>query len=263
MTITDDSSRSLGKNSNRLPHGGSVLVSSFTSPLDALYLAAIFDPIFTRSFPESRQVQQISLFTAMLDAFSLTKKDPPITSSRLVDVATILKENPDRCIAIFPECTTSNGRGILPFSPSVITVPERYKIFPVSLRYTPADVTTPLPGSYLLFLWNLCSQPTHTIRVRIAEALNNTSLAVTLSPIKKAKQPVRRASYETNFLDGLHPKQVNGNGDIDHDVVVTPDEQEVLNKIADALARLGRSKRVGLGVEDKSKFVRVFNKQRR
>ncbi|KAF2154803.1 hypothetical protein K461DRAFT_275962 [Myriangium duriaei CBS 260.36] len=254
---------SLGRNSGRLPHAGSVIASSYTSPIDALYLAAIFDPLFTRSFPGTKQVQQISLWQAMLDALLLTPKDPPILgSAHLVDVATILKENPDRCVAVFPECTTSNGRGILPFSPSILTVPEKRKIFPVSLRYTPADITTPVPGSYITFLWNLCSRPTHTIRVRIAEATYNTSLSPSLSAASKEMQPVRRPSYETNFLDELQARIKQSNGNVDRIDELSAEEVEVLDRIGEALARLGRVKRVGLGVEDKTKFVRVWSKRR-
>ena len=121
------------------------------------------------------------------------------------------------------------------------------KIFPVSLRYTPADITTPLPGHYLGFLWRLCSRPTHTIRVRIAEPTYNTA----------APKPVRRTSYETNFLDDLltdrRQPQQNGLADGEH---------EVLDRVADALARLGRIKRVGLGVDEKAAFVKVWAKRR-
>lgn len=40
-------------------------------------------------------------------------------------------------------------------------------------------------------------------------------------------------------------------------------EKRVLNKVAEALARLGRVKRVGLGVKDKNEFVQAWTKQRR
>lgn len=235
-----------------------MIVSSYTSPIDALYLAAIFDPLFTRSFPGIKQVQQISLWQAMLDALSPPSSDPPI-GSRLVDMPTLLKENSDQCIAIFPECTTSNGRGILPFSPSVLGVPEKVKIFPVSLRYTPADITTPVPGTYFTFLWNLCSRPTHTIRVRIAEATHNTSIAQS----RKEMQSGRRGSYETNFLDTLQATPTKQNGrNPDRDITLSTSESEVLDNVGEALARLGRVKRVGLSVEDKEKFVQVWSKRR-
>ncbi|KAF4548752.1 Hypothetical protein D9617_25g060820 [Elsinoe fawcettii] len=246
----------LGKNSSRIPHPGSVVAPSFTSPFDALYLAAIFDPLFTRSFPDTRQVQQITLWQAIFDAFSLTPKDPPI-GTRLVDVATLLREHPDRIIAVFPECTTTNGRGILPLSPCILTVPEKTKIYPISLKWQASDITTPVPGSYFTFIWNLCSKPTHTVRVRIAEATYNTSLSST-----KEKQRLRRTSYETNFLDDLHSPEKRVNGNQKNDGGLSEEEQAVLDRIAEALARLGRIKRVGLGVEDKAQFMKVWSKRR-
>lgn len=236
---------SLGQNQHKLPHPGSVIASSYTSPIDALYLAAIFDPVFTRSFPRERNVQRISLLQAMLQALLPPVLTPP-KDAKLVSLADILREKPDRCVAVFPECTATNGRGILPFSPSLLTVPAKTKIFPVSLRYTPADVTTPVPGSYFSFLWNLCSKPTHCIRVRIAEA------TFIEPPIP---EPPRRNSYETNLLDGLHPRAMQ-------DEDLSGSEKESLGKIAESLARLGRVKRLGLSPADKIAFIKVWSKRR-
>lgn len=186
--------------------------------------------------------------------------------TKLTDLATLARENPDRCIAVFPEATTTNGRGILPFNPALLTIPATTKIFPISLRYTPADITTPVPGAYMAFLWNLCSKPTHCIRVRIAEYTFNTSSAQ-LSPV--VAQKPRRNSYETNLLDDLHAPAGRTSGPSagrgksgDAGVELNDGEIKVLDKIAEALARLGRVKRVGLGVEDKVKFVQVWSKRR-
>ncbi|KAG9965488.1 putative vacuolar protein sorting protein Vps66, partial [Aureobasidium melanogenum] len=236
---------SLGQNQHKLPQPGSVIASSYTSPIDALYLAAIFDPVFTRSFPGERKVQRITLFQAMLQALMPPVLSPP-KDAKLVPISDILRETPDRCVAVFPECTATNGRGILPFCPSLLTVPVKTKIFPVSLRYTPADVTTPVPGSYFSFLWNLCSKPTHCIRVRIAEATFNEP---------PAPEPPRKNSFETNLLDDLHSRTTQ-NGDM------TKSEKESLDKIAESLARLGRVKRLGLGPADKIAFIKVWSKRR-
>ena len=233
-----------------------MIASSYTSPIDALYLAAIFDPLFTRSFANSRLVQPITLWQAIFSAFTINSTDPP-ADTKLMDLATLLREHPDRCIAVFPETTTTNGRGILPFSPSLLAVPKKTKIFPVSLRYTPADITTPVPGSYLTFLWNLCSKPTHCIRVRIAEATHNTSQEL----LNVSVQTTRRNSYETNLLDDLHSLKEKKVDDGSSDAL-SAEETVVLDRIGEALARLGRVKRVGLGVDDKSRFVKVWTKKR-
>ncbi|KAF2836770.1 hypothetical protein M501DRAFT_996439 [Patellaria atrata CBS 101060] len=245
-------------NAHRLPHPKTIIASSFTSPIDCLYLAAIFDPVFTVSFPDSRSVQRISLLQAIFRAFAAPQHKPP-PSAYLTDLETLIKKNPDSCIVVFPECTTTNGRGILPFSPSILTAPPKTKIFPVNLRYTPADITTPVPNSYFTFLWNLCSKPTHCIRVRIAESVHNTSQSALRPEPPKAKN-----SYNTNFFDTLKldPKTselLDGSNDGEE---LNPEEMEVLDKIGEALARLGRVKRVGLSVKEKEEFVKVWTKKR-
>lgn len=255
---------SLGKNlKTRVPQPSNIIASSFTSPIDALYLAAIFDPIFTVSYPHTRQVQYISLFGAILHALSPPREYPP-EGAVMTDLRTLVSEHPMRAIVVFPECTTTNGRGILPFSPSLLGAPPTTKIFPVSLRYTPPDITTPVPRTYVSFIWNLLSQPTHCIRVRIAEVVYNTA-----KPTDPAAE--KRDRYLTNFLDTLGDdsamtsstdtitsvSESNKEGD------VNAEEQRVLDKVGEALARLGRVKRVGLTVRDKASFVEAWSKKKR
>ncbi|KAF4981881.1 hypothetical protein FZEAL_2401 [Fusarium zealandicum] len=220
----------------RFPHPGSVIAANFTSPIDAVYLAAIFDPVFTISYPETRQVQRISLMGAVLKALSPVRTAPP-KNARLVDVQDLLAENPTRVIVIFPECGTSNGKAILPFSPSVLQSPPDVHIFPVSIRYTPSDVTTPVPGRWFHFMWNLLCRPTTCIRVRIAEGQMNSSAA------------------KTNGVSST-PADLRRRNDASADV--SAEEQRVLDRIGEALARLGRVKRVGLTMKDKATFVDVL-----
>jgi hypothetical protein len=122
---------------------------------------------------------------------------------------------------VFPECTTTNGKGILRLSPSVVAAPRGTRIFPISLRYTPADVATPVPGSYLRFLWSLLSKPTHFIRVRVADAI---------------------------VVDTSSDRET--------------DADQMLDRVGEGLARLGRVKRVGLGVDEKRQFVMMWSKRR-
>lgn len=248
LMLTIFFNRSLSKQQQaRLPQPGSVIASSFTSPIDPVYLAAIFDPVFTAAYPNTRQVQRISLIQAILRAFAppSTRPEP---GAQLVDVATLVEKYPNRPIVIFPECTTTNSRAILPLSRALLGVPAQTKIFPVSLRYTPVDVVTPLPGSYISFLWTLLSRPTHCIRVRIAEYVTN-------SPISEAApaRSTRQSTYNTNYLDTLDQESADA----------TASEKLLLDQVGEALARLGRVKRVGLGVKEKQDFVRMWSKTRR
>lgn len=292
-------------------------MSSLTSPLDAIYLAAVFDPVFTIAYPDSRLLRPCSLLTAILHPLSLSSlatspprtlqqarvsedeaetRDRP-TKGTLTTLAQLSAHHPDRIILLFPECTPSNGRAVLPLSPALLTAPPKARIFPTSLRYTPADITTPIPGlSYAWhFLWNLCRRPTHTVRVRIAEGMYNTPSAsadAKASAAAPAKAAVKN-SYATNFLDSLDqgvfsgsddarrqaPQArvkrpgtpgargaVNGGASEDDDdsagVVISDEERAVLDRVAEALARLGRVKRVGLGVREKSEFVRRWMRRR-
>lgn len=230
----------------RFPHGGTVIAANFTSPIDAVYLAAIFDPIFTVSYPGTRKVQRIGLFTAVMMALSPVRTTPP-ASDTLVDIDELLAAYPDRPIAVFPECSTTNGKAILPFSPSILQSPPDVQIFPVSLRYTPPDVTTPVPGRWLTFLWNLLSRPTTCIRVRIAEAQTNTAAAKT----NGAAPPTSNGASS----------ELRSRSDVGA-APVSPEEQRVLDRIGEALARLGRVKRVGLTIKDKAAFVQALNRKK-
>jgi len=72
--------------------------------------------------------------------------------------------------------------------------------------------------------------------------------------------------YSSNFLDTLQEDTISSTdtllGSDEGDGATLP-ERRVLDKIAEALARLGRVKRVGLGVKEKSEFVRAWSRQKR
>jgi 1-acyl-sn-glycerol-3-phosphate acyltransferase len=247
------------KHEGRVPEPPNIIASSFTSPIDALYLAAIFDPIFTVSYPHTRQVEYISLFGAIFRALS-SPKEFPSRGAKLTDLKNLVAEHPERVIVVFPECTTTNGKGILPFSPSLLTTPPGTKIFPISLRYSPPDITTPVPGQYWAFIWNLLSQPTHCIRVRIAEAVYNTS-----NPTEVTE---KKDKFLTNILDSLaEDSALTSSTDtltsLNDQSEINAEERRVLDKVGEALARLGRVKRVGLGVRDKAAFIEAWSKRRR
>jgi 1-acyl-sn-glycerol-3-phosphate acyltransferase len=230
----------------------SVIAASFTSPVDAVYLAAVFDPIFTISYPRSRKVAKVGLWGAIWHALSPAqlRAGPPDAAApgALTTLDVLLAENPGRVVVVFPECATTNGQGILPFSPSLLTTPEGAKIFPVSIRYASPAITTPVPGAWASFLWRLLSRPTHVMRIRIAEAVYNTSGAVNgVSEASGMDLPARSGRSRADS-GGESTK-------------ITAEERRVLDRVAENLARLGRNKRVGLTIEDKAKFVDAWNKK--
>lgn len=213
-----------------------------------------------------------------LSPSSLLPSPPGYSAARNPDLVTmpdIVARNPGRIVVLFAESTTTNGRGILPLSPSLASTPPDVPIFPTSLRYNPADVTTPVPGwrATWRFIWTLCSAPTHTIRVRIAEPLQNTPADGDAVKATGA-QP---NSYATNFFDQFQregktaAKEVaagrevmNGGAQGEGDKArLTAEERRVLDRVGEALARLGRVKRVALNVKDKGDFVRLWRKRGR
>ncbi|KAF2875232.1 hypothetical protein BDV95DRAFT_538776 [Massariosphaeria phaeospora] len=256
----------LAEAQNHLPQPGTIIASSFTSPLDPLYLAGIFHPIFTRSYPTTRKVERISLLGAILLAFS-QPQTAPSNRDNLFTLKELQERYPKSIICVFPECTTTNGRGILPFSPSLLTAHPKTKIYPVNLRYTPGDITTPVPGKVPSWIWKLLSRPTHCMRVRIARHMyNNPSLDFSTAGAPKAATTAVDMGFDTNIFDSPHMK--NGikhgwDGDGEANDAVSTDEHKVLDRVGEDLARLGRVKRVGLGVGDKIEFVRVWTKKKR
>lgn len=111
-------------------------------------------------------------------------------------------------------------------------------------------------------MWKLLSRPTHCIRVRIAEVVYNTS-----KPTDHATE--RKDRYLTNFLDTLgEDSAMTSSTDTlaslsDQAAEANAEEKRVLDKVGEALARLGRVKRVGLTGKDKAAFVEAWCKRRR
>jgi hypothetical protein len=273
---TNSGRRQLHTSGGHLPRAGSIIASSFTSPLDPLYLAGIFQPIFTRSYPHTRKVERITLFRAIQVAFSPPQLSP-LPGATLYTLKELAEQFPNKIICVFPETTTTNGRGILPLSPSLLSAAGTTKIYPVNLRYTPQDVTTPVPGGYVSWLWRILHKPTHQMRVRIAARIYNSktqdSPARSASPSTSAPQAIA-SGYDTNIFDqpgfkendarhdgwGAMKVDVPGGGD---EGDVSAEEQEVLDRVGEDLARLGRVKRVGLGVEEKIEFLKVWGSRKR
>lgn len=119
---------------SRLPGARTVIVSSHMSPIDVLYLAAIFDPVFTESFAGVKGVKAVSLAQAMALCFCKPRIKPD-EGEEVQSLESMVTRNKQRCIVVFPEATTSNGRSILRLAPSVLSAGQDTRVFPVSLRY--------------------------------------------------------------------------------------------------------------------------------
>ncbi|KAI0995268.1 hypothetical protein K3495_g12914 [Podosphaera aphanis] len=239
---------------DKLPGPSDLIVSSFASPVDALYLAALFDPIFTASYPHTKQVREISLLQAISRALANPEEHPP-KNATMTDISTLVAKNRKRIIAVFPECTTTNGTGILPLSPCLHTSPSEAKIFPINLRYTPSDITTPVPG-YFSFLWKLLSQPSHSIRVRIAESMYNNPPAKQEQSSPDFYQQPASLPFKTRAVASRKLIMSRPSSD---DVTGLNENSSIIDDIENALARLGRVRRVRLSLRDKIEFIEAWN----
>ena len=90
--------------------------------------------------------------------------------------------------------------------------------------------------------------------MRIAESIHNTSESrATRSSAGQVERDMvydDRTSSSDTLLNSEDAESMNAA------------EKRVLDKVAEALARLGRVKRVGLGVKDKDEFVKAWAVQR-
>lgn len=76
----------------------------------------------------------------------------------------------------------------------------------------------------------------------------------------------KKNSYETNFFDAIQLGEKLSNSeakDVSEYGDLTSEERRVLDRIGEDLARLGRVKRVGLGVAEKEKFINAWYRKRR
>ncbi|KAL6414079.1 vacuolar protein sorting protein Vps66 [Ilyonectria robusta] len=126
----------------RLPHPGCIMVVSATHLIDAIFLAAVFDPIFTVLHPRSRLVRELSLLQAIFRIG--TNETSPPSHANLTDLKTVLERHPDRIIAVLADYSATNGTGTVP---STLNLSDTVRIFRVSIQYLPVDVSTQVSAS--------------------------------------------------------------------------------------------------------------------
>ncbi|KAG5437268.1 hypothetical protein PCANB_001061 [Pneumocystis canis] len=151
---------------NRIkPSHKDIIITSCCSPLDILYLTFSYNPIFTISFPNTSLVQHVSGIKALFYMFSAPKKPSYKDCMTLNDLS---KLYPNRIISVFPEGTTSNGRGLLLFTQSLQSSAPQTRIFPLSIKYD-LYLTTPHPNCLFTFLFRLTFKLTHKFYTKLCQ----------------------------------------------------------------------------------------------
>ena len=204
----------------------------------------------------------------MLRAFQNPEPEA-VPGTNLVEVEELYARYPKRPVVVFPECTTTNGRGILPMSPSILSAPPGTRVFPVSLRYEAADITTPIPKTYFTFLWNLLSRPSHRIRVRIAESVHTPNAAKDTRSSSSGSSSRSGSSSgvmisATSTPDVPSPHFSGSTPSIGSNYMASLNdlEEQALEDVATGLAKQGKVQRVHLSVKDKVEFVAAWNKRK-
>ncbi|KAN0097350.1 hypothetical protein V8E55_001796 [Tylopilus felleus] len=259
---------------NWSPKAGDMIVSNWSSWIDILWLAYRFNPIFvlpvadetnpptsstrdgetisyrpgrktgtgsaaistpTRTIsPRSpiRGFRRVSLLT-MVQATGGTPKSPLSGSfTSLEDI----RQSAERPVVVFPECTTSNGRGLLRFARVFegYSVPvKKYNVFIMCTRYNlptifQPSLTHPIPSFTFNPLYHLFT---------IATSLSPQAMSVRMLPLSESP------SSQLFMVSEVVP-----------DLAV-----DTLSEVCAVLiARIGKMKRIGFGWEDKVSFLGLY-----
>ncbi|OBZ76822.1 hypothetical protein A0H81_04004 [Grifola frondosa] len=164
----------------------------------------------------------------------------PLTEAQASSLESI-RSTATRPVVVLPECTTSNGRGLLRFADVFcdVRVPVmQFKVFVMCVRYDPPTafsptLAQPIPSAVLNPLPHIFS---------LASSLVPLTLSIRL--LAPSEAPSSGAFLLSDFLTG--------------DAV--PDQ---LSECCAALiAQIGRFKRLGMGWEDKVAFLELYKNKK-
>lgn len=258
-----------------LPGPGDVIAAAWTSPLDALVLAAAFDPTLAIAWPDGPEGGKLVAPTSPLAAaaYALCAPETSPSSSTgthpdgLVSLAGLAADSGTqaRAAALFPECTPSNGRAVLALaaSPALAALRRGSRVYPARVCYdSHADecgLATPVPvlagGVRVLvrFLWTLLGRPMRAVRVRVGDAVEvgvGGASSGESGPTTAATATATAKTSATTTGAAVSQRGPAAGAD------------GTAGRVAEGLARLGRVRRVGLGVSDKQAFARAWAGQR-
>ncbi|KAF8165440.1 hypothetical protein B0H34DRAFT_689210 [Crassisporium funariophilum] len=147
-----------------------------------------------------------------------------------------IRKNASRPVVVFPECTTSNGRGLLRFA-NVFNqnVPvKHYQVFVMCVRYDPPTVlaptlTLPIPSD----TWNPIGH-----LFTLTKSLSPAQMSVRLlAPSESPSSQLFMANEVLSDYSG---------------------QDQLSETCAALIAQIGKMKRTGMGWEEKSNFLGFF-----
>ncbi|KAF9006475.1 hypothetical protein BDQ17DRAFT_1302802 [Cyathus striatus] len=256
------------------PRAGDIIVSNWVSWIELIWLAFRFNPIFvlpvtndlppppsTTSSPIAntpgrrtgtgsanisapnrtsqvaipiRGFQQVSLLSIIRSTgrvpltVSLSETSPKSLEE--------IRKNASRPVVVFPECTTSNGRGVLRFSHIFHQdVPVKgYQVFLMCVRYDPPTSLTPTM--------------THSIPSRILNPLVHifnlttslTPLAISIRLLAPSESPSSQLFVTSEVLSDSFS------------------EDQLADTCATLISQLGKLRKTGMGWENKTNFLEFY-----
>jgi len=264
---------------NWSPKAGDIIVSNWSSWIDILWLSYRFDPIFllpvadetkppissapdgeTISYTPGRKTgtgsAAISTPTriisprlpicgfrrvSLLSMIRATGSTPQSPSSGSYASLEDIRKSAERPVVVFPECTTSNGRGLLRFARVFegYNVPvKEWNVFVMCTRYNlptifQPSLTHPIPSSAFNPLYHLFT---------IASALSPQTMSVRMLPLSESP------SSQLFVVSEVVPELAI----------------DTLSEVCAVLiARIGKMKRIGFGWEDKVSFLDLYSGRRK
>ncbi|KAK7203081.1 hypothetical protein BZA70DRAFT_81197 [Myxozyma melibiosi] len=165
--------------SKKTPNAGDVVVSNFVSPLDAMVYSTEFDCCFVIPTPTGayQTYNTLQAFIAATRLPNITKLSG--SSSVLSDIVSKAKSK-DKVVVLFAEGTTTNGRGFLYSSAMKIKLDStstENTLIPSHIKYTPPDVSTPVPVSsvFIYLLKLMCNWKGWSVRVQFGTPVPQTA----------------------------------------------------------------------------------------
>ncbi|KAG6918922.1 hypothetical protein DXG01_010577 [Tephrocybe rancida] len=154
-----------------------------------------------------------------------------------------LRKNADRPIVVFPECTTSNGRGLLRFAKVFHQeVPvKKHQVFVIGFerRYDPPTTMTPTPSL------SIPSPSINPLPHLFSLASSLTLPAISIRLLAPSESPSSQLFIVS-------------------EIITDSSNDDQLTEVCAALvSQIGKMKRTGMGWEDKASFLEFYRGKRK
>ncbi|KAJ3067259.1 hypothetical protein HDU98_009540 [Podochytrium sp. JEL0797] len=101
------------KRDSEVPRLGHVIVANHSSYIDLIYLYTFYCPVFTEICGATNRVRKVSFLTALLRTGEYPTLENPECTMTIAEICAL---DPGTPVVVFPEGTTTNGRGLLRFA---------------------------------------------------------------------------------------------------------------------------------------------------